>query len=382
MSGTASWNALLIRVRDGATAVVFILVTFIYVAAAPGRMAAGTGCLFALVGLCLAITLHELGHALAALMCRHRVLVFAVRPVAWNLPNRSVALMAKGYEPGTGGLVVHVPRDAGALTVGRSAIITAAGPLANIAAAIAAFAIAGRYPSPPFYQGFQIDAAGTAFGAQSLWLAIVNLLPLSQNRPTDGAKLLGLLRRPADWHTMKMLGALGALMRYNVRLRDRPDWLIAELRVMERSVEGLEQTLRCMEIGMALDAESVDVALTRRLLDAFHGDYGDNEWLASCDAYFIAVWERDAKRAAARAWRGEPWEHDHAMAEAATAAIMAAAGDSVAVAAHLRSMNAQLAKRSPFADPTFRDITRRVEGVLADTRRQPAAAMLPKSLTV
>jgi hypothetical protein len=44
-------------------------------------------------------------------------------------------------------------------------------------------------------------------------------------------------------------------------------------------------------------------------------------------------------------------------------------------------MNAELAKRTPFADPTFRDIADRISRLLAPERRISTGSMLPKSLT-
>ena len=159
-------------------------------------------------------------------------------------------------------------------------------------------------------------------------------------------------------------GVVGGCSKYTVRLRDWPAWLLRELVAAPPIAEEFDVAAERWDIGRVLDAESVDVVATRRMLDAFRGRHGNSEWLASCDAYFTAIWECDWRAAELKLWRAESTLNDRALCSAAEAAVAARAGDDNSTAKHLASMRSEIAKRSPFLDLTFRDIGQRIETVL------------------
>ena len=137
--------------------------------------------------------------------------------------------------------------------------------------------------------------------------------------------------------------------------------------LLPRSDE-LARVIDQIEIGIILDSEPVDLSEARDRLDAYRDQYGDSEWLASCDAYFTAIWEGDWKAGEARLWSRREANADGALRCAAAAAVAARAGDRQAMADRLDEMDAFVRQRSPFADLTYRDIRRQVEAALSETR--------------
>jgi membrane-associated protease RseP (regulator of RpoE activity) len=102
----------------------------------------GIALLFIFFGPTLAILVHELGHAIAAWRCGMRVQEIAVGPIAIRFKPLRIDRAEHLLGEDVGGHVIHDEGLGRYLTRRTDAIITAAGPLANLAAALAAFALA------------------------------------------------------------------------------------------------------------------------------------------------------------------------------------------------------------------------------------------------
>lgn len=336
-----------------------------------GQAALAPAWLTVLVIAFVATLIHEIGHALTALACGHRVILFAVRPFAWHVHNRYLALMPRGYEPGLGGMVVCLPDRLEAATTWRERAIFAGGPvasalLAGVGLAFGIPAATGYDAAPPAAFG-QLDWGLLAYGlgTWSALLTVLSLLPSGKGHHSDGERLWAL-RKGIDLPRY-LLSVLGAYGKYTVRLRDWPAWLLHEVATMPPTIEDFGTAIEQWEIGIELDAASVDASNARKMLDAFRAHHGDSEWLAACDAYFTAIWEADWRAAEAKLWRGESTWSDQALKSAAEAAVAARAGDKSATAGRLAEMKREIAKRSLFTDLTFRDIQSRIESTLAET---------------
>jgi hypothetical protein len=310
------------------------------------------------------VWIHELGHAAAAVMVRWRVIIFAVRPFAWHFGNRELARMMPRDRAELGGYVFAVPSSLRTMTVGRDAIYVLGGPTFNIA--FAAGAVWAAYHWLPFSREFggRANLAAIALGLQSLHLAIGALIPSRSPRwYSDGQTLIDLFRGRKTWREGRPLAIQAALGAYKVRLAEQPQWLIDAIETDAASSEEAAHGLAAVKVGRLLDAGASDPAAVRAAIEAYHAQFGDNEWLACCDAYLIAVHEGDGARAAERMWQGEQLEALEPLRMAAEAGIAARLGDAEAAAAKLDRMDEALARASSFADLSFRDIRRRIEAI-------------------
>lgn len=323
---------------------------------------APVGVAAAVLGYFLCIVVHEFGHAVAALLVRWRVIVFAVRPLAWHLVNREVVPMRGSQDEELGGYVFAVPSQFEAASAVRWAIFVAGGPVLNILVGVAAVGLA--IASPSRMDRLSTALVAFAFGLQSLQVGLGALVPDAWGgRRSDGGKLLTLCRHEAEWKKVKALSWLHAHSEYRVRLAERPAWLVAEAAREAADFEGAEQNFTAMEIGTLLDREPVDASRVRALMDAYRERYGVNEWQASCDAYLAAVWEGDGARAAGLLWCGETTTELKPMRLAAEAAVAARLGQHDATRAMLNLMDTALREQSAFRDATFRDIRRQIEAL-------------------
>jgi|GEM_PF-2293249 len=358
--GTRTWVGVL----------VYLYVVLVGVAAWGTGSAALLPAMFSAVASAfVAVVVHELGHAVAAIASGHRVLVFAARPFAWHVHNRRLVYMARKYEHDVGGFVFSVPVEPAGATLWRRRFTIVGGPLASALLAIGCL-IYGAPALGVVAPTGGLPAADPRFlvfglGIWSAWLTVLSLLPHpTQNYRSDGQQLWAM-RRGLDVANYR-LGVLAGYSKYTVRLRDWPAWLLRDIAAASPPMDDLEKAMEQWAIGRALDAKVVDIVATRSMLDAFRAAYGDSEWLASCDAYFTAVWEADWQHAERKLWRSESTLTDQALLCAAEAAVAARSGDSVATERHLGEMRKEIAKRSLFPDLTFRDIGRRIEVVLAE----------------
>ncbi len=130
-----------------------------------------------LLGLAPAILLHELGHALASVLCGWRVWIITVGPVEVRFaPHIAMYARARIGED-AGGYVLPAPPTPALATRLRSAIITAGGPFVSVVAALACFAIAG--PLLEYERGWPRLWGGVAFAfaITNLACAVLTLWP-------------------------------------------------------------------------------------------------------------------------------------------------------------------------------------------------------------
>ncbi len=150
------------------------------------------------IGLPAATVVHEAGHLLACLALRVKVTGVQLG----NGKSPRVRFSVRGAEVSLGvpygGRVLHV-RDASA---GRDALITAAGPLANLIAAAALCTDGQRWnlvaAAREFSAGQVGDLVLLGLTLAMARIGVVNLLPFQSRSGTfsDGARLLGLLGGP------------------------------------------------------------------------------------------------------------------------------------------------------------------------------------------
>jgi hypothetical protein len=317
----------------------------------------------------LATFAHECGHALAALLCGRRLIVFAVWPFGFQVPNRNLVLVSRRYNDGAGGWVASVPRRAGEEGKAVFAFILLAGPAASALLAIVALCQSVT-DLPPL--------AGTAVRLPNLWFALAVLalqdvvLSLRSSgddwTPSDGDQLKSLwqsdreqfrLYRPWSWISM--------IVALKVQLRDVPEWMMAEARQSAAQSDYVAQYVAGVEVGRLLDAPPVDPVAARALLDDYRARYGASDWLVSCDAYCAIIWEADPARAEAALAEIEPPAPVPPMRFAAEAALAAWLGDAGTVTVKLADMRKALKANSPFRDDTFRVIEGQIEDRLAQT---------------
>ena len=306
--------------------------------------------------------IHELGHALAALACGRQVYLFVVRPFGFHLLNRNLAIVPEGHNDGAGGWVFSAPRRPEADTNAAWGFVTAAGPAASLLLAAWCF-FAWPASGRTAILGVTLAKVGIGLGIQALYGAIFSLLPMKVPGYSDGDQLRALARsgdpspfQPALW--------LKALLDQKVRLRDLPDWMVAGTEAVAPDHEGLQRWIDGVEVGRTLDAQNVDPARARALIERFRELYGTDGWLAACDAWLAAVWEQDLDRA--RAALDAPHERPGVpeLTMAAEAAIAARTGDNERARVLLREMMAIVRKQSPFRNQTYEDLRRQVEALL------------------
>ncbi len=356
--------------------VILVYVAILYLGASPPSVRLLACAIFLPAGYYLCTWIHEIGHALAAIAVRWRVVVFAVHPVAYHLVNRELARMHAKDAEDLGGYVVAVPAEDQALSLRRWAAVILGGPIANVAFfAILIFVVIGSVDAPARHgvgsERFQWELAGFALAIQSLHVGIFALLPsLRANVRSDGENLIGLYRERRSLRGMLAHIWLTAMGEHKIGLANQPQWLV-DRAVAEAVVSPqLAAAVACHRIGRVLDSESVDVEHARSLLDAFLSRYGENEWRAYCDAYLSAVYEGAGERAQVLLQQVEASLHLEPLRLAAEAGVAARLGQETDVQARLNEMDAALAASSTFRDATFRDIRRRIES-LADARLSP-----------
>jgi hypothetical protein len=318
---------------------------------------------------------HESGHALAALACGWRVVVFVVRPFGLQIPNGDVAMIRRDYKDDVGGWVTAVPGSAELDTPRRWSLIVAAGPLASLMLA-AAGAFAWNEWAPLSRHGrVGLDYLGLGVALQALHSCVFSLLPVRSPRTSDGQHLWAL--RNGGYGSNRAIIWVETLLNSNVRLSRLPGWLVDETRALSASSDTIARYYAMLEIGRLFDDAPVDAVRARALLETFRARYGGDSWVAACDAYLAAIWEGDAGRAREVLAAGPPSPRPAPLSFAAEAALAARTGEERLMRLRLEDMAKALTKNSPFEDRTFRDIRRQIEAVLAEAR--PGQASLPSS---
>lgn len=313
------------------------------------------------------VFVHEAGHALAALATGWRVIVFAVGPITWQVHNRQLAFGGPMLHPDAGGYVMPVPGSPAVHTRTRNAWISAGGPLASLAFGLAMLACTAN--APPLAR----LVTGTLGGLSLLAFAMTVIPSKLGKSGNDALHLVQLYRKPWSQDGARWANWIQALLNYNVRLRDVPAWMHALSRTSATHAEACAQLYDGREIARTLDAAEVDAPRARVLIEAYRAAYGNNDWLAACDACLAAIHEGDAERAAAALAASEGSLSGHELALAAEAAIAARRGQAERAATKLDDMDAVLKKTSPLKDFTFADIRHRIEAVSAEVAASRAA---------
>ena len=318
-----------------------------------------------LAGAFVCTLVHEAGHAVAALACGWRIIAFVVRPIAWQIPNRNLVILPRGFEQQFRGWVATVPRQLDAREQAQWRTILAAGPAASLALALIAFFGCWVLSDEPDHAGIALSAVALGLGLQSLQVCAFAILPSATGGvETDGAQWRAARRTDGNYDADTALQWIGAMLHFNVRLRDLPEWLLAGAEnVPAPSAEAVRATA-ALRIGQVLDSSPVDTVLARRLIDQFHATYESNEWLTACDTYLTAMWEADLDRARALLAERAGLAVTMPVFMAAEAAVAARAGERDIARAKVRAMAAARRRESPFRDHTFRDIRNQIEALL------------------
>lgn len=328
----------------------------------------GFACLFA--GEFLSALVHELGHAAAALACGWRVVIFVIRPFGIQLPNRDFAIVPRGHEAGAGGWVGTVPRTAAVDTRRNWSIVLIAGPAASAAMAIAAVLVWAAAPGSLGDGVADLGRLSLGVGIQSFYSCLFTLLSGRWvGRTSDGDRLRALRREESRYERNRPVIWVASLLAFKVRLSALPEWLMTGARASADASDDMVRYVATLDIGRTLDTLPVDIARARALIDDFRARYGSNGWLAGCDAYLAAVWERDPGRAEAALAEIPAADEAHQLSRAATAAVAAAMGEADLAQFMLAEMDSALKRESPFSDATFRDIRRQIEALIGEESR-------------
>jgi hypothetical protein len=146
--------------------------------------------------------LHEAGHALASRLLGVPAYAVVIGHEPWMLDRRVFGLRLRiGWLP-AGGLTYHAA-SGGKNAWLKDLMITAAGPLTNLAIAVAGFAAAasmtGRLEHSLWrFAAFMVAAASAVQFAWNIWPHSVNAH--GTKVPNDGARMLGLLRGKRETH--------------------------------------------------------------------------------------------------------------------------------------------------------------------------------------
>ena len=313
----------------------------------------------------LVVLLHELGHAVAALVCRWKIVVFAAGPIGFQFHNREFAFIPRSKRDELAGFVFAMPTNRQDWTRVRNMWIVAGGPIANLL--LAAVAFAGGVVGETAENG-RLNSALLAVGLMSSAMAFNSLTPSSRTGRSSDIQQLRRLARMSDQAFLRQraVGWLYGLAKHKVRLRELPLWMLDEAQEMaEHGDASARFAVEALHVGIVLDSPPVDLRGARNLLNQFRDEHGASAWLDCCDAYFTAVWEADPVAARAKLWHGEMDRELRPLALAAEASVLAREGDNLAAMKSLKQMRESL-ERTPFTDRTFRDIGRQIEALLTE----------------
>jgi hypothetical protein len=179
-----------------------ILTVFVMVAEVQEQDSAVLGFLWLVaviaVGLPVTVAVHEAGHLLGCLALRVKVTGVELG----SGKSRQLRFTVAGVEVSLGAPYSGRVRHAQGVPPGRGALITAAGPLANLIAAVALFAVSQRgnlAAAARMFSAGQVENLGLLGLALLMAMTGVrNLLPYQTRSGTfsDGARLLALLGGP------------------------------------------------------------------------------------------------------------------------------------------------------------------------------------------
>lgn len=312
---------------------------------------------------------HELGHAVAAKLSGWRVNVFAVGPIAYHLINHDFAILPRKQRQEFGGFVLPSPSSQEVWSRQRHIAISAGGPVANLLLCASLFAWVLWSPSQA-YDANQLNVPMflSALGIASLGTALTNGLPIGSKRHDGGHIASYKTMSDDEFEQWRAPVQIESMLNHQIRLRDLPHWMLDEYRSNTKLLDEhpvLSRVVHTYDVGIILDSPPVNLMQGRKYLDDHLKLYGDSEWLASCDAYFTAIWEKDGPAARSRLWQGE--QHDDGLVPlvlAAKAAVAAQLGEKAMATDYLRQMRVARSRRSIFPDYTFRDIGWQIQVVI------------------
>ncbi len=367
----ALWRAVSVLVTAAWTATFFLYYVAAFDRAAPGHDRSGTLVIavpLAIVFWQLTALVHEAGHLLGGLSRGWRPLVFVVRPIAYQVPARSIAWRWREKTFGDArGWVGMVPSDPARFAPRDFAVLVAGGPIASALLAAIAFLSARTWlPALDDRGGLMPSFIAYGIALQALYDLTFTLLPHTRKGATSDGDKLRRLRRADDGFQPRLSFSFMALMaKEGVRSREIPQWMIDTARRFEPDNPDIAMAIDGIELSAVLDAEIVDTRLARRLIDRFRAFHGDGEWIASADAWCAAMLENDLDRAWAVRWDGEISDGDRGFVLLVDAAIAAREGDGDATRELLDAMDRARRGRTPFRDCIFEDARKQVEALLA-----------------
>jgi hypothetical protein len=203
-----------------------------------------------------AIFVHELGHAVAALMVRFQVQSFTVGPVMMH--REAAGLRFQRTRIKIGGLVTIVPvglHDLGK----RMLIVVVGGPASSFLFAALAFA-AGRSFGEPLQ-----SSCMNPFSVVSVASGILSLIPMRSFYRSDGAQIWDLLRSPAKAERHCALLAIAGAAKAGLRPRDWDSELIAKAFSVTDDAAG-DVSANVIAYESAMDRREFDLA--NRYLEA------------------------------------------------------------------------------------------------------------------
>ena len=197
-----------------------------------------------------AIFVHELGHAMAALIVRFQVQSFTVGPVM--LHREAAGLRFRRTRVRIGGLVTIVPvglHDLGK----RMLVVVVGGPTSSFLFAALAFAVGRSFGQP--LQSSWMNPFSVVSGA----MGVLSLIPMRSFYRSDGAQIWDLLRSPAKAERHCALLAIAGAAKAGLRPRDWDSALIAKaLSVTDNAASDVSANVIAYE--SAMDRREFDVA--------------------------------------------------------------------------------------------------------------------------
>lgn len=316
-----------------------------------------------------AIAVHELGHVAGGLAARFHFWLYVVGPL--RVEREEVGgrvTVALNREPALwGGMAGCLPLDTHDLPR-RLMLLVAGGPLASLALALAAGAVAARVPLSPLGTIVAVMTAGL-----SGLVMVATLIPMRTGGfQTDGARILKLLRGgpPAEREAATL--PLLALWSAGTPPREWPRTLVDEAigrpdGTMDESFGQLMAFYHRLDAG---DADGAGRAMDRvvELSDLWPAPFVPALFAEA--AYFEGVVRRNA--AAAREHLARVPEktpavkpYDRARAEAAVAL---ASGDAAAAREHARRALAALPRNTAFRKERLEEILAAADALDAEPR--------------
>jgi len=203
-----------------------------------------------LLSFAAAIFVHELGHAVAALMVRFQVQSFTVGPLMMR--REATGLRFRRTRIRIGGLVTIVP--VGLHELGkRMLIVVIGGPASSFLFAGLAFAARRSFGEP--LQSSWMNPFSVVSGA----LGILSLIPMRSFYRSDGAQIWDLLRSPAKAERHCALLAIAGAAKAGLRPRDWDSELIAKaLSVTDDA--GSDVSANVIAYESAMDRREFDLA--------------------------------------------------------------------------------------------------------------------------